>query len=486
MLSERVIAPPISYSCPDIWIILPCLWRESIASTKSPLPISVEGALDQFTLLLFWFNMALVAVGGDKCAAFFAVAGAAEFAFIHGVHLHRRASLHRPDLRMAFLAGKSTAVEVVAERDRSRIRRFIDDVFRHRHLCMALGAIAPVRRFLAVMADKTGLILAVVRKGDLGHSCLHRENGGVARVAFHAFCMCFMLEGNGSVAFAQLHRFRAGHAGMTIVTVRPVGRFLSIVTREAGLVLAMVCKGDLGRSGLHREESGVADAALNRFGMGRVIEVDRFLSLAHYNRLVWGDAVRLAVAGDAVFIGRRLLAFFAFRIMTGEADIHAALITDYAAMSDFEMAVYAIKAHFKVLAVLRVNIGCRTNAFRQDVRKVVRLSEFWVFYPIELAEGMADRHDSLGADFLVHAVGMAEHTEIIPDQFCSICRIGRFHEYMHPVLRVAEELAVNVRKRADFGFHVAEKSGLCMTVKARNPGFGVFGLFPGCHFAINS
>ncbi len=59
------------------------------------------------------------------------------------------------------------------------------------------------------MADEAGLILAVVCKCDLGHSSLHRENGGVTRVAFHAFGMRFMLEGNGSVALAQLHRLRA-------------------------------------------------------------------------------------------------------------------------------------------------------------------------------------------------------------------------------------------------------------------------------------
>lgn len=163
--------------------------------------------------------MAFVTVGSGECTAFFTVAGAAEFPLIHGIHFHRSTTLHGPDLRMAFLAGKSAAVEVMAEGDRCGISRFVGDVLRHWHFCVALGAIAPVGRFLAVMADKTGLILAVVCKGDLGRTRFHREDGGMTCITFHAFCMGFMLEGNGSVSLAHLHRFRAGHAGMAIGAV---------------------------------------------------------------------------------------------------------------------------------------------------------------------------------------------------------------------------------------------------------------------------
>ena len=204
-------------------------------------------------LLLLSFYVALVAVRGREGAALFAVADAAELAFVHRIHLHRAAALHRPDLRMAFLAFKRTAVEVVAELDRRGVAWLVGDVLRHRDLCMTFRTVGPVRRLLAVMADEARLVLAMICKGNPCRTRFHGEYLCVAIAAFGLGSMCLMLEADGCIALAEGNGFRSGHAGMAMLAVGPVCRLFAVMAWEAGLVGSMVRKADLRRSGLHLE-----------------------------------------------------------------------------------------------------------------------------------------------------------------------------------------------------------------------------------------
>jgi len=153
----------------------------------------------------------------------------------------------------------------------------------------------------------------------------------------------------------------------------------------------------------------MANTALRNSSMRLVREVHGIRALAEGDRLFRSNAVSLPVARDAVFVLRRILLFFAHLVVAREAGLHVALVPDDAAMRYLQMAVDTVEAHVEMLAMFRVNVCRRPNAFGQDIRQADGFAEVRVLYAVQFAELVSEkRHDALGSCLLVCRIGMTE------------------------------------------------------------------------------